>query len=64
MNMSTYQKILPDLMQDATIESAAGRTSGAMLDSMCRVMSLCLPIFDRAMQSLAESSAIRSPGSR
>lgn len=54
MSLGTHQRVLPVIMKDTALEAAAGRAYGAMLDSMCRVMFVCLPIFDRAMQSLAE----------
>ncbi|MGD0236241.1 MAG: hypothetical protein ABSC55_17105 [Syntrophorhabdales bacterium] len=64
MSLGTYQRILPAIMQDTALESAAGQAYGAMLDSMCRVVSICLPIFDRAMQSLTEGIHGRLDSSR
>jgi len=45
---------LPVMMQEINPESPTGRAFGAMFDSMCKVVSACLPIFDQAMESLRE----------
>jgi hypothetical protein len=54
--MSIYQEILRDTVHDATFESAEARNCRIMLENMCRVVSVCLPIFDLAMRSLSEST--------
>ncbi len=64
MSLGTSQRVLPAIMQDTALESAAGQAYGAMLNNMCRVASICLPIFDRAMQSLTDGIHGRLDSSR
>ena len=52
--MDIYQEILSDMLEDASAEPAEGQNCRTMLQNMCRVVSVCLPILDLAMRSLSE----------
>ena len=57
MNARTSQQTLPAIPQRSFFESALRRNAGPALDALCRVFSVCIPIFNKGVQSLQKAAS-------
>ena len=57
MTARISQQTFPAIPQRSVLEAALRRNAGPALDALCKVFSVCMPIFYKGVQSLQEAAS-------